>query len=55
MNSKMIITDDMTLEEKLDAVNAAIEGGAKEFNEKNGRPLDTPVDPALLTICDSCE
>lgn len=55
MNANNIIEDDMTLEQKLAAIDAAMKDGAKEFNERNGRPADTPVDPSDLTICDGCE
>jgi hypothetical protein len=55
MNANTIISDSMTLEEKLAAIDAAIKGTAEEFNRKNGRPSDAPVDPASLTICDGCE
>lgn len=55
MNANSIVTDDMTLEEKLAAIDAAMQTGAVEFNKKNGRALNAPVDPADLTICDGCE
>lgn len=55
MNADNIITEDMTLEEKLKAIDEAMKAGAIEFNKKNGRPLDAPVDPAELTICLGCE
>ena len=55
MNANSVITDDMTLEEKLAAIDAAMKEASVEFNEKNGRPSDAPVDPSLLTICDGCE
>lgn len=55
MNANNIITEDMTLEEKLKAIDEAMKIGAVEFNKKNGRPLNAPVDPAELTKCDGCE
>ena len=55
MNANNIITDDMTLEEKLAAIDVAMKTEAVEFNKKNGRPVSSPVDPADLTICDGCE
>lgn len=55
MDASRIVNDQMTLEEKLAAIDAAMTSGAQEFNKKNGRPLNTPVDPANLTICDGCE
>ena len=49
--------NDLTLEEKLAAIDAAMnDAQAKEdFNRRNGRALDAPVDPADLTTCDSCQ
>lgn len=55
MNANEVINDDMTLEEKLAAIDAAMEQGAKEYNRKAGRPIDTPVDPADLTMCEGCQ
>lgn len=55
MDASKIINDQMTLEEKLAAIDAAMKSGAQELNKKNGRPLNTPVDPASLTSCDGCE
>lgn len=55
MDASKIINDQMTLEEKLAAIDAAMKAGAQEFNKKNGRPLNTPVDPAELTVCEGCE
>lgn len=45
----------MTLEEKLAAIENAVSEGQQEFNVKKGRPINTPVDPAEMTICDGCE
>lgn len=55
MNANEIINDDMTLEEKLAAIDAAMKVGAQEFNKKNGRPVDAPVDPSDLTMCEGCQ
>lgn len=57
MNANAIINDDMTLEEKLSAIDAALKKAqevADEQAKKNGTVV-TPVDPASLTICDGCE
>ena len=57
MNANAIINDDMTLEEKLSAIDAALKKAqevAEEQAKKNGTVL-APVDPASLTICDGCE
>ena len=55
MNANNVITDDMTLDEKLAAIDAAMKTEAVEFNKKNGRAPDAPVNPADLTVCDGCE
>lgn len=55
MNANNIVNDDMTLEEKLAAIDAAMKTGAVEFNKANGRPLDAPVDPSDLTMCEGCQ
>lgn len=57
MNANAIINDDMTLEEKLSAIDAALKKAqevADEEAKKNGT-ISAPVDPASLTICDGCE
>lgn len=57
MNANAIINDDMTLEEKLSAIDAALKKAqeqAEEQAKKNGTVV-APVDPASLTICDGCE
>lgn len=55
MNANNIVNDDMTLEEKLAAIDAAMKVGAVEFNKQNGRPANAPVDPADLTMCEGCQ
>lgn len=56
MNAREIITEDMTLDEKLAAIDAMMEQAMRhqqEPAEENG--VYVPRDPALLTICDGCE
>lgn len=55
MDAGAIINDQMTLEEKLAAIDAAIKESSEDYNRKNGRHIAAPVDPSLLTICDGCE
>lgn len=55
MNANTIIKEDMTLEEKLAAIDAAMATGAVEFNKANGRPENAPVDPSDLTMCEGCQ
>ena len=57
MNASAIITDDMTLEEQLSAIDNAMKAAqeaAVEQAKKNGTVV-APFDPALATICDGCE
>ena len=57
MNANAILTDDMTLEEKLSAIDAAMKAAqqtADEQAQKTGT-IAAPLDPASLTICNGCE
>ena len=57
MNSNAIINDEMTLEEKLAAIDLAMANAqavADDQARSNGQTA-APLDPALLTICDGCE
>ena len=56
MNASTIITDDMTLEEKLSAIDAAMKAAQEAANEqaKKSGTVIAPFDPASLTICDGC-
>ena len=57
MNANAIINDDMTLEEKLSAIDAALKKAQEvaEDQAKSNGTVAAPVDPASLTICDGCE
>ena len=55
MNANTILHETMTLDEKLAAIDAAMLTGMKDFNKKNGRPADAPVDPSDLTMCEGCQ
>lgn len=54
MDAKTIITDDMTLDEKLAAIDAAMQSVESTNNVRKQAGL-APTDPASLTICDGCE
>ena len=57
MNASTIINDDMTLEEKLQAISDAMEQAQTAANEaatKRGE-VAAPIDPADLTMCDGCQ
>lgn len=58
MNASKIISEQMTLEEKLKAIDAAMaaaQAQAEEEAKAKGGMIVAPLDPALLTICDGCE
>ncbi|HEU5121674.1 MAG TPA: hypothetical protein VFT59_02420 [Candidatus Saccharimonadales bacterium] len=57
MNASAIINDDMTLEEKLAAIDQAMQNAQEAANEEAARngTVAAPLDPASLTICDGCE
>ena len=57
MNANAIINDDMTLEEKLSAIDAALKKAQEVADDqaKSNGTVAAPVDPASLTICDGCE
>lgn len=57
MNANSIITDDMSLEEKLAAIDAAMANAQAQANEEAAATgmVAAPIDPASLTICDGCE
>jgi len=59
MNSNAIINDNMTLEEKLAAIDAAMANAQAQASAKSSASgssnLDAPFDPADLTICIGCQ
>lgn len=55
MNANTIINDEMTLEEKLTAIDAAMKVAMEEQNKASGRPVDAPVDPSDLLMCEGCQ
>jgi len=57
MNANSIITDDMTLEEKLAAIDMAMVNAQTQANEDAAARGTTaaPLDPADLTMCDGCQ
>ena len=57
MNASKIITDDMTLEEKLSAIDAAMKAAQEAADEQAVRSgtIAAPIDQALATICVGCE
>ncbi len=57
MNASQIISDDMTLEEKLAAIDAAMQAAQSAVNSRASASGQSaaPIDPSTLTICDGCE
>lgn len=57
MNASQIINDEMTLEEKLAAIDNAMANAQLQANEEAAArgSFAAPLDPADLTMCDGCQ
>ena len=57
MNASTIINEDMSLEEKLAAIDAAMAAAQAQANEDAASRGFTaaPLDPADLTMCEGCQ
>jgi hypothetical protein len=58
MNASTIINDEMSLDEKLAAIDAAMAAAQQQAQEdaaRNGVQGFAPLDPADLTMCDGCQ
>lgn len=57
MNASQIINDEMTLEEKLEAIDRAMAAAQEQANEEaSARGMfAAPLDPADLTMCEGCQ
>ena len=57
MNANTIINDEMSLEEKLQAISDAMESAQSTANQEAARngQIAAPIDPADLTMCDGCQ
>jgi len=53
MNASTILSENMTLEEKLAAIDAAMESAQETYKSSN--PGAAPLDPADLTMCEGCQ
>lgn len=51
----MLHSDDISLEEKLKAIEEAMQGAQVQANKASANGVAAPVDPSLLTMCDSCQ
>jgi hypothetical protein len=57
MNANTILNDEMSLEEKLQAISDAMDQAQTAANEaaaKRGE-IAAPIDPADLTMCEGCQ
>jgi hypothetical protein len=57
MNANNIISDEMTLEEKLAAIDRAMANAQEQANEEAAArgTIAAPLDPADLTMCEGCQ
>lgn len=57
MNGSQILSDDMTLEQKLQAISDAMETAQNEANQAASQrgEIAAPIDPADLTMCEGCQ
>lgn len=57
MNSNAVITDEMTLDEKLAAIDAAMANQQELANEEAASRgvIAAPIDPADATMCIGCQ
>ena len=57
MKASTIITDDMTLDEKLAAIDAAMANAQAQANDDAAARglFAAPLDPADLTMCEGCQ
>ena len=57
MNASTIINDDMTLDEKLAAIEQAMQNAQQQANEEaaSSGQVAAPIDPADLTMCEGCQ
>ena len=56
MNANAILSDDMTLDEKLAAIDAAMAAAVANAQQtSSGGSVSAPLDPADLTMCLGCQ
>lgn len=57
MNASTILNDNMSLEQKLQAISDAMEQAQTEANEQAAArgDMSVPIDPADLTMCEGCQ
>ena len=57
MNANTIINDEMSLDEKLAAIDLAMKNAQEQANEEAASrgTVAAPLDPADLTMCEGCQ
>ncbi len=55
MNANAILSDEMTLDEKLAAIDAAMANAIANASQQDASNASAPVDPADLTMCLGCQ
>lgn len=55
MQASAILNDDMTLEEKLAAIDAAMQNAQTQAQSSDDGSISAPLDPADLTMCLGCQ
>lgn len=57
MNASTILNDDMTLAEKLEAIDQAMKEAQStaDAEARSRGDVSAPIDPADLTMCEGCQ
>ncbi len=55
MSTGAIISNEMTLDEKLAAIDAAMATALTNAQQTSSNAVDAPFDPADLTMCIGCQ
>ncbi len=55
MNASTIISDEMSLDEKLAAIDAAMANAVASAQQTSTAGVVAPLDPADLTMCMGCQ
>ena len=55
MNAHTIISEEMSLDEKLAAIDAAMATAVVNAQQTTARSVNAPLDPADLTMCLGCQ
>jgi len=55
MNANAILSDEMSLDEKLAAIDAAMASAVTNAQQTSSTGFSAPLDPADLTMCLGCQ